>query len=193
MEQGHSANTSTITFSTHSGTHIDAPGHFCKNGKTVSDCLTMDTTFFPTYCIDVPKPMSEEINVSDLAGCIHQIQDAEAHLIRTGWHIIRSKDPERYRNDHPWISPEIPQILREQCPELRLFGIDQISVSSVHHRSEGQACHRKFLCEERSILLLEDINLSDTCLKGSFRLHVYPYMIDNLDGVPVIAIVETEY
>ncbi|MFA4825874.1 MAG: cyclase family protein [Methanoregula sp.] len=190
MELGDSANTSAITFSTHSGTHIDAPRHFCKQGKTIADCLTLDTTFFPAYCINVPKRDSEEITVSNLAGSISQVQDAEAILIRTGWHTIRSDDPERYSNDHPWVSPEVPAFLRENCPHLRLFGIDQISVSSVLHRAEGHACHRKFLCEEKSILLLEDLNLSDFQIKGSFRLHIYPFMIEHIDGVPVIAAVE---
>ena len=190
MEQGDSANTSAITFSTHSGTHIDAPRHFCKQGKTIADCLTLDTKFFPAYCIDVPKPVSEEITVGDLEGSISHVQDAEAILIRTGWYTIRSEDPNQYCQDHPWISPEVPAFLREQCPNLRLFGIDQISVSSVLHRAEGHACHRKFLCKERSILILEDLNLSDTRIKGSFRLHIYPYMIDDIDGVPVVAVVE---
>lgn len=192
IEQGDSANTSRITVSNHTGTHIDAPSHFCKEGKTIADCLTVETSFFPAYCIDVSKYESKEISDSDLEGSITQVQDAEAILIRTGWHAIRSVDPERYCNDHPWISPEVPQFLREKCPHLRLFGIDQISVSSVLHRDEGHACHRKFLCEEKSILLLEDLNLSDIREKDSFRLHIYPYMIDDIDGIPVIAIIEIE-
>lgn len=190
IERGDNANTSAITYSTHSGTHIDAPLHFCKQGKTIADCLTGDTTFFPTYCIDVQKPESEEIGVSDLAGNISHIHDAEALLIRTGWHTRRSEDPERYCNDHPWISPEIPQFLREKCPRLRLFGIDQISVSSVHHRDEGHVCHREFLCGKPSILLLEDLNLSDAQIIKAFVMHIYPHFIDDTDGAPVTVIAE---
>jgi kynurenine formamidase len=192
MEQGDSVNTRSITLSTHSGTHVDAPCHFCNLGKTIADCLTIDTAFFPTYCFDVPKRVSERIDVSDLAGNISQMQDAEALLIRTGWHTVRSDDPYQYCQNHPWVSEEIPAFLREQCPKLRLFGLDQISVSSVLHRADGYECHRKFLCEKRSILLLEDLNLSDARVKGSFRLHIYPYMIEIIDGVPVIAVVEVE-
>ena len=123
MEHGDSANTSAITFSTHSGTHIDAPRHFCKQGKTIADFLILDTAFFPSYCMDVPKRVSEEITVGDLEGNISYVQDAEALLIRTGWHTIRSEDPERYCNDHPSVSPEVSQFLREKCPNLRLFGL----------------------------------------------------------------------
>ena len=191
IECGDSANTSSITLSTHTGTHIDAPLHFCKAGATVADCLAVDTSFFPAYCIDVPKRVSEEITVDNLEGSLSQMQDAEVLLIRTSWYSIRSIDPERYCNDHPWVSPEVPQFLREQCPRLRLFGIDQISVSSPFHRDSGGECHRQFLCKDPSILLLEDANLSDVrLLDEAFTLHIYPFLIDDLDGTPVIAIME---
>ena len=192
MAKGDSANTSSITFSTHSGTHIDAPRHFCKQGKTIADCLTVDTTFFPAYCIDVPKPVSEEITVSDLEGSISLVQNAEALLIRTDWHTLRSKNPEQYSTNHPWVSPEVPQFLREKCPRLRLFGLDQISVSSPLHREAGHECHRKFLCGKKPILLLEDLNLSDTRIKTAFRMHIYPNFIDDIDGVPVTVIAEIQ-
>jgi arylformamidase len=192
-EKGDRANTSAITFSTHSGTHIDAPFHFCNKGKTIAGCLTFDTTFFPSYCIDVCKKSSEEICVNDLENKISDIQNAEALLIHTGWDTIRSQDSLRYSNDHPWISPEVPQFLRQKCPKLRIFGIDQISISSVLYRDAGHECHRKFLCGERPILILEDLNLSDAGVTGKFHLHVYPYMIADIDGIPVIAIVETEH
>jgi len=191
IKQGDSANTSIITFSNHLGTHIDAPSHFCQQGKTILNCLEYDSSFFPTYCIQVQKFASNEICVNDLVGSIPYISDAEAVLIKTGWHNIRKDDPERYSNDHPWVSPEVPSFLRLECPNLRLFGLDQISVSSVLHRTKGHDCHRKFLCEEKSILLLEDLNLSDIQIKGSFWLHIYPYIIDDIDGIPVVGILET--
>jgi kynurenine formamidase len=190
MAQSDSANTSTMTFSTHSGTHLDAPHHFCKQGKTIADCLTADTTFFPTYCIDVPKQVNEEITVNDLKQSISHTTNAEALLIRTGWHTLRSENPERYSTNHPWVSPEVPQFLQEKYPELRLFGLDQISVSSPFHRETGHECHRKFLCGKKPILLLEDLNLLDSQINKAFRMHIYPHFIDDIDGVPVTVIAE---
>jgi len=192
IKQGDSANTSTITFSTHSGTHIDAPRHFCRQGKTIADCLTMNDSFYPAYCIDIPRQGSDEIGVRDLAGSISLVQDAEALLIRTGWYMIRSEGPALYSNDHPWVSPKIPTFLREKCPRLRLFGLDQISVSSVLHRDQGHACHKKFLCGRKPILLLEDLNLADQRIKNAFRINIYPYFIDYIDGVPVTVIAEIQ-
>lgn len=190
IEKGDSANTSAITFSVHSGTHIDAPFHFCNDGKKIANCLTLDTTFFPGYCIDVCISKNDKISICDLENSISCVQNAEALLIHTGGDTIRSKDPWRYSHDHPWISPEVPRFLREKCPHLRLFGIDQISISSILYREAGHKCHRKFLCGEKPILILEDLNLSDPHIKGEFRLHVYPFVIGDIEGVPVIAFVE---
>lgn len=193
QEKGDSANTSTITYATHSGTHVDAPSHFCKQGNTIADCVLTHTSFFPAYCIDIPKQSSTEINTEDLKRFIPKLQNAEALLIRTGWHIIRSNNPEMYCSDHPWVSPEVPQLLREHCPCLKLFGIDQISISSVLHREVGHICHRKFLCEERPIIIAEDLNLADRRIQGIFRLHIFPIVMAAVDGSPVIAIAETEH
>lgn len=190
QEKGDIVNSNEITFSTHSGTHIDAPMHFCNKGKTVADCLIPDTTFFPAYCIDVCKPKSEEIQVHDIKDAISRVTDAEAILLRTGWGAVRLTDPHRYSHDHPWISPQIPYFLEENCPHLRLFGIDQISISSALHREAGHECHRRFLCGERPTLILEDLNLSDTRINGSFSIHIYPFMIAELDAIPVIGVVE---
>lgn len=190
IEGGDSANTCTITLANHSGTHIDAPSHFHKSGKTISEFLTGDTLFSHAYCIDLPSPSSREIGISDLEIPISSLKNADAILIKTGWHSIRLEDPDRYCHDHPWISPELPQFLKEKCPHLRLFGIDQISVSSVLHRDAGRECHRSFLDGKNSILLLEDINLSEIGVVGSFRLHIFPLMIDEIDGVPVIAVAD---
>lgn len=190
IEQGDRTNSSSITISAHSGTHIDAPWHFCNPGKTILGCLESDTSFFPTYCIDILKPISEEITTHELKQSISYIKDAEALLIRTGWYTQRLKTPELYCTDHPWVSPEVPQYLREQCPGLRLFGLDQISVSSSLHRKDGHECHRKFLCGEKPILLLEDLNLADPRIKEVFGMHIYPHFIDETDGIPVTVIAE---
>lgn len=192
MANGDSANASAITVSAHSGTHIDAPFHFCNKGKTITECLNADTTFFPAYCLEIGRNKGEEIGVSDLDLLLPDVSDAQALLIRTGGHCLRSEDPVRYSNEHPWVSPELPEFLRKNCPRLRLFGIDQISISSVLHRDDGHECHRKFLCGEKPILILEDLNLSKIGIRHAFRIHVYPFLLGNNDGTPVIVLAESE-
>lgn len=77
------------------------------------------------------------------------------------------------------------------CPQLRVFGLDTISIATPLHREEGRAAHRAFLCGPNPILLLEDLDLSsEDLLDGAFRLRLYPIVYDDLDGVPVIAVAD---
>jgi kynurenine formamidase len=189
IESGDSANSSTVSFNVHSGTHIDAPRHFCPEGKTIAEALPYETRFRNTFCIDLPQTQGSCITADDLYPFITKIRNADAVFIKTGFCQIREMDPDRYRDDHPWIHPEVPKFLREKIPDIHLFGIDVISVSHPGHREQGHACHKSFLCGEHSILLLEDLDLRRlTYFHRKFDLILYPWIADGLDGVPVTAL-----
>ena len=191
MDAGDSANSSTVTFNSHSGTHLDFPRHFCQTAMTAKDLFPRIHSLFPAYVIDLPVPESREITCQDLESGIHRHNDARALFIRTGWGKVRAADRNAYRHDHPWISEKIPDYLRTHCPEISLFGLDQLSVSSPAHRETGRECHRQFLCHKNPILLLEDANLGDERLNtGACTLLLFPYIIGDLDGIPVTALME---
>jgi len=146
FEKGDASSSSTITFHTHSGTHIDAPRHFCPGGSTIADLLRAESIF--THVTILPLPMAGDtcIAARDLEPFLPQIQEGQAILIRTGDCLRRERDPGGYGAVHPWIHPGIADFLREHAPSLRLFGLDAISISSPAHREEGRECHRAFLC-----------------------------------------------
>jgi arylformamidase len=189
--KGHASSSSTITFNTHSGTHIDAPSHFCPGGATVAGILGVGRAFSPVGILQIPKTGDLCIMPEDIEPFLPVLQGARAILVKTGEGQRRHKDPPGYAGSHPWIHPGIPDLLRERLPSLQLFGTDAISISSPSHREEGRACHRAFLCESPPILILEDLDLSDPRLAGNgFHLHVYPWFQEALDGIPVVAILE---
>lgn len=191
IKQGDSANSSTLIINSHTGTHIDVPSHFCINGTSVIDHLPSYKSFYPAYCLDFPIQDPIEIIPETFEKIIGPMHDAVALLIRTGWWKKRSSDPSSYCSDHPWISERFPGFIREKCPNIRIFGIDQISVSSPSHRDAGRECHKRFLCDKSPILILEDMDLSDEkVLSIVFTLHIYPFFIDDNDGTPVIALIE---
>lgn len=191
MRRGDSSSSSTVTFHTHSGTHVDAPGHFCPGGGSVADHLGREALFSPIMILDLPKSGDACITPGDLSTVLPDLKGMEALLVRTGSHRLREEDPDGYAALHPWIHPDVPGLLRRHGPSLRLFGVDAISVSSPAHRDEGGACHRAFLCPSPPLLLLEDVDLSDPRLAGSgWGLRVYPWLHEPLDGVPVVALAE---
>ena len=122
-----------------------------------------------------------------------RLSDAEALLLRTGFSGQREENPEIYMHAHPCIDPGIADLLTKHCKNLRLIGMDIISVSLPGQRSIGQECHRTFLCRDAPILLLEDLFIPE--LKNTYSpmtLSIYPFLVDDLDGVPVIAFLEDQ-
>jgi arylformamidase len=189
--KGHASSSSTITFNTHSGTHIDAPSHFCPGGATVADILGEGRAFSPVGILQIPKTGDLCIMPEDIEPFLPVVLGARAILIKTGEWQRRQKDPPGYTASHPWIHPGIPDLLRERLPSLQLFGIDAISISSPTYREEGGACHRAFLCGSPPILILEDLDLSDPGLTGDgWQIHIYPWLREPLDGVPVVVLAE---
>lgn len=191
FEKGDSANTSLISVSTHAGTHIDAPRHFCPKGKTTRDVLGRGRKIAPVTCIDLDMTTTRAIVPADLVPHREEIADAQGLFLRTGMFRYRDSDRMKYSEGHPWIHPDVPVFLRKTCPALWLFGTDTISVSNPSHREEGRACHRAFLCGQEPIILAEDLDLSDPVLAGSrLRVTLIPWADADLDGVPVMVFAE---
>jgi len=187
IRNGDSANTSEISLSSHSGTHIDVPLHFCPSGQSVLDLAGEEEGFFPAYCLDIRKECNECISADDLRPFIPRCADARALLVRTGWCFLRDSRPDLYVHQNPWVDEAVPDFLRDNFPGLELWGTDTISISNSQNRDHGRACHRSFLCRERPILLLEDMDLSRLDpAREAFSLFIYPFLVDNLDGVPVL-------
>jgi kynurenine formamidase len=187
MADGDSANTSILSLSSHAGTHVDVPRHFCREGGSVRDVFQRLNTYAPAYCIDPAVTGDACIRPEDLEGVLTGREDSEALLIRTGAWQLRTTDPRAYAAEHPWVQAGVAALLRRKCPRLRLLGIDTISISTPSHRQEGQESHRAFLCDKDPIYLLEDADLSSVHPKDRFALTVIPWLLEYLDGVPVTA------
>ncbi|MFA4859288.1 cyclase family protein [Methanoregula sp.] len=191
MEFGDSANSSVVTFGTHSGTHIDAPRHFCPTGKTLAECLQTQGVYEKTICISIPAGSDTCITADCIRKQLQNITDIDALILRTGYCHIRDKEPLKYRDNHPWVHPDVPEFLRNTYPHLRLFGIDILSVSRPDHRKMGHDCHRAFLCGDQGILLLEDADLRTLPETVTpFHLHVYPWILGAEDGSPVMVLAD---
>jgi len=194
LKKGDDAATSMISFSSHAGTHVDSPLHFCGNGRSIRDLFQTMNIFYPTYCLDIPKTGDNPIQSRDIHNIIAKKSDAQALLIRTGSCYQRTKQPNEYAIIHPWVHAEVADYLRKRCPHLRLMGIDTISISVPSHRNEGHQSHRAFLCDDRPILLLEDADLSFTSLtQGVYTLYIIPYLIEVTDGIPVVGLMEINH
>nr|WP_321352002.1 cyclase family protein [uncultured Methanoregula sp.] len=187
LQNGDSANTSEISLSSHSGTHIDVPLHFCPSGPSVEDLLKDENKYFPSYCLEIPKEGNACISPEDFLSFNIRFSDATVILIKTGWSRHRKSDPELYTRQNPWVHEAVPEFLRKNFPHLQIFGIDTISISNHQYREHGRACHRSFLCEDPPILLIEDMDLLMlNTVNNPFKMRIIPWLMDTIDGVPVM-------
>ena len=193
LARGDPEEESQITFSSHTGTHINLPRHSCPGGGSVSALLAPEAVFAPARCIEIPKVREEPIRIHDLLGHLDAVLSARALFVKTGSGRLRESDPEGYAKAHPWVHPEVPGFLRTQNPALRLLGIDTISIATPSYPEEGAKAHRAFLCNHPHIFLLEDVDLSYGRLLGEpWILRLYPVVFDDLEAVPVVALAEFE-
>lgn len=138
----------TMTLSEHSGTHIDAPGHFA-DGERLTDELTADDLVRPTVVFDVRERCGgdptytlsraevEEREVRDGA-----IPAGSVVLVSTGWDAYVT-DPLRYVGEgatpaFPGIAPDAAELFVER--RVVGIGIDTLGVDPgyavdfpVHH------------------------------------------------------------
>jgi kynurenine formamidase len=82
-----------VTTGTHTGTHLDAPGHFITGGRTV-DQLTAEELVWPAYVIDVRARMAAvaddgfQLSIADIKAYEQQngkIKKGSMVIIRTGF------------------------------------------------------------------------------------------------------------
>jgi kynurenine formamidase len=106
--------------------------------------------------------------------------------------MFRFRGKSVYLFGYPRIAESVPDFLRQQLLHLKLFGTDTLSISNPSYREQGRECHRRFLCIDPPIVIMEDMDLSSDCLaRGTWRLRVYPLILDALDAVPVVALAES--
>lgn len=183
-----------LHLSTHTGTHVDAPRHFIKDGCGAAD-MALEAFVGPAVLVDLgPLALQpgQEITPQVLAHYQWAFQPKERVIIRTGWaEMVEASSPPNgasaagsasssvYFTDHPVFTPEAAQWIADQRPLL--VGMD---LPSPHSRLQ-RATHEPLL--RAGVVLLEGlINLD--CLPREFTLIALPLPLDDLDGSPVRAV-----
>ena len=90
-------------------------------------------------------------------------------------------------DNYPGFAPILANKLREKFPNLKVIGMDFISLTSYQNRELGREAHRMFLGGDRPILLVEDMDLSKI-MNSPKSISCLPLLINGLDGSPVTII-----
>ena len=175
VSKGASANVSSLSFGSHTGTHVDAMKHLFDDGTAV-DALPLGVLMGPAILVAVPDNVMA-VGEADLRA--HDLGGQERVLIRTrNSGFIRSRD---FVRDYTYLAPDGAAYLASLG--VKLVGIDYLSIEQFH--SGHHMTHRTLL--ERGIVIVEGLDLSAPP-PGAYDLRVLPLRLAGLDGAPARAV-----
>jgi arylformamidase len=188
LGKGDSSNTKKLAFHNHSGTHIDFPNHFILEGKTSQAYKANDWVFQHPYLLTVEAEENELIFLTTKE--LKKLpRETDFLILKTGFGKFRGQ--EKYWKYNPGLSPDLADMLRAHLPNLRVIGMDFISITSYQNREIGRVAHRNFLGGDTPLLLVEDMDLSSLSISPKYLI-CSPLLIDDLDGSPVTIFAEID-
>lgn len=187
MAKGDVSNVVDLYLCNHIGSHMDAPLHFAMQGLSLTDFDVNEFYFTSPLVLDIPLSDGDLIYPEHFAPFAEQISQADILLIRTGFGMHRTTDPERYRLKGPGFSEAGARHLADNFPNLSCLGLDAVSLASMMHLDEGLRAHQALLVDDRMFLVLEDLNL-DYDLSNIAEVVALPLMIRGIDGGPCTVI-----
>lgn len=170
---GGPVNTATIAFSSHTGTHVDAPYHFEQ------DAITLEKVDLSAYW-----GLAQVVTVSKANGPLTPADFAGYDLSRAPRLLVHSAlsaaDPSIFHHDFVYPSPELADTLGGLG--VVLYGADAPSMDASD--SKDLAGHHAL--RRNNILILEGL-LLDGVPDGLYELTALPLKLIGGDGSPVRA------
>lgn len=169
-ENGASANVTHLSMSAHTGTHIDAPLHFFKQGKDVTE-IDFDTLIGPVKLIAVTNP--QNISLAEIKE--YPIESGDRIIIKTknsdaDW----SRKP--FMTGYVYLSTPAARWLVERG--IKTIGVDYLSVAGMDN---GTEVHQLLL--GAGITVIEGLKLEGIA-PGQYEMMALPMKIKNSDGAP---------
>lgn len=167
------ANIKTLFLGTHSGTHVDAPHHFLKNGKTLDQ---LDALAYSGEGVVLNLAGVREVSASQIpdgiGGKVVLVYTGTSENWRLGWDM----------HDFSYLTFEAAKRLVNLG--AKVVGIDSPSVESPNPTGD---VHRELL--SNGVLIIENISSRVKELVGKkFFLLCLPLRVKGGDGAPARAV-----
>lgn len=164
MDDGGVYNLSALRMCCHNGTHIDAPAHFLKDGKTV-DAVGLDAVVGMAYVAEHEGVVSAKDASAILAKARAKSEEAAVRILIKG---------------NAEVSLEAAEVFAGAG--IRLLGNESQSVGPA---DAPMAVHKALL--SRDVVLLEGVRLS-AAAEGVYLLNAAPLNIAGAEGSPCRAV-----
>lgn len=164
MENGSLYNLTAFSMCTHNGTHIDAPFHFIKDGKTV-DSIDLDTFVGMAYVAQYNGIVSGTVAAEILEKAKKYCPEAAKRILIKG---------------NAEVSSEAARVFADS-------GIVLLGNESQTVGPEAAPMEVHLILLGASIVLLEGIRLAEVS-EGAYLLNAAPLNLSGADGSPCRAI-----
>ncbi|MEX1071531.1 MAG: cyclase family protein [Anaerolineales bacterium] len=173
IEEGAAANVSRMELGVHTGTHVDAPYHFIKDGSTV-ERISLKVLIGRAYVVhlsdDIDLIMPEHLERADIPPRTRRV------LIRTRNSKQWAKDYRAFDKDYVGIDVSAADYLVRRG--VKLVGVDYLSVAPF---KDTAPTHISLL--KAGVVIVEGLNLSQVP-KGRYNFFCLPLKLDKVDGAP---------
>jgi arylformamidase len=172
IDGGDICNESSVCMDLHYGTHVDAPLHFIREGKS-SDILEINKVLGDAYVVDMRGADSityDRLESADIP------DDCKRLLIKTNNSILwRNKDAVFYE-DYTALDLSACQWIVEKG--IALVGIDYLSIESYN---SDCSVHLHLLSND--VVILESLDLNEI-KEGVYELICMPLKITGAEAAP---------
>lgn len=173
IADGAGCNVSTLAFSTHTGTHVDAPWHFEDSGKRLHE---VDTNIFFGEALLLDLPEVDSISAEDLGAA--PLPPRLLLKTRNSEHPANAP----FLDSYVAVEPDAAQRMVDEG--VRLVGVDYLSVAP--YKQPGQETHHILL--RADVFVVEGLRLKGLD-RGTCSFVVLPLPLMDADGSPCRAFV----
>jgi kynurenine formamidase len=181
-----SFNAEIIITSNHAATHVDAFGHYDKEGETIAE-MPLETFCGDAICVDIREyPRGHDVTAAEAERAL----EASAQELREGDILL-------FCSDHYNQTAGTPAFLDGFCGisadavhwmadrGVKIFGVETISPDLVYLTDEYPT-HKA--CAERRVTHFENLNDLKEVVGRRFQFFGFPLRLETAYGSPVRAV-----
>jgi kynurenine formamidase len=181
-----SFNAEIIITSNHAATHVDAFGHYDKNGVTIGE-VPLDTFCGEAICVDIRDyPGGHDVTAAEVEQAVadsgQELREGDILLFCSD-HYNRTAGTQAFLDGFNGISAEAVHWMADRG--VKIFGVETISPDLVYITDEYPT-HRA--CAERGLTHYENLNNLTEVVGRRFEFYGFPLRLEPAYGSPVRAV-----
>lgn len=173
---------SLVTVGSHTGTHLDAPGHFVAGGGSV-DGLDVNVLVGPCLVVEIfdrPQITAADLDAASIPA------DTTRLIFKTDNTRRRLVHDRAFHRDYVGVTPDAARWLVARG--VRLVGVDYLSVGS--YGADNVTTHQTLL--GASVVIVETLVMDDVA-PGAYTLFALPPKWHGVEGCPCrVVLIEGE-